>query len=338
MEVSCWVLRMYKELISIIVPVYNVEKYLNKCLDSLVNQTYKNIEIIVVDDGSTDSSGKIADDYSNKYENVKVIHTVNCGLSAARNIGLDNASGEFIAFVDSDDWVDSNTFEAVYQMISSNNYDLSAFAMLLEYDTETEQHISEHDANISNQKELFRLILDTDYVCGFACNKLFKASLIGDLRFDESLLSCEDIVFCSKYAMNCKNAIYTTAQFYHYRQRNDSMTGEYKYSVRKLSVLTAYENIMPIYKEYAPEDYYKLERNYLKIALNIKGRMILSGVKDDEVAQRLEKIIKEYYPRVIMNSNVSAKAKINIALTRIFPGVMLKAKQFVLKKRRGLND
>lgn len=329
---------MNNALISIIVPVYNVEKYLYKCLDSLVNQTYKNIEIIVVDDGSTDDSGKIADEYSNKYENVKAIHTENGGLSAARNVGIDNSNGEYLAFTDSDDWIDSNTFEVAYKMIASNDYDLSSFAMLPEYDTETEQYISEYDINNCKQKELFSLILDTDYVCGYACNKLFKKSLIGDLRFDESLLSCEDIDFCTKYATKCRNAVYTTAKFYHYRQRNDSMTGEYKYNVRKLSVLTAYENIMPIYKEYDSEDYYKLERNYLKIALNIKGRMILSKVRDDNVADRLERIIKEYYPRVIKNSNNSVNVKVNIIFTRLFPGLLLKAKQFVLKKRRGLND
>lgn len=329
---------MNNALISIIVPVYNVEKYLRKCLDSLVNQTYKNIEIIIIDDGSTDGSGKIADEYVNAYDNVKVIHTENGGLSAARNIGLDNATGEFLAFIDSDDWIDLNTFEVAYKMISSNDYDLSAFAMLPEYDTETEQYISEYDTNNCRQKELFRLILDADYVCGYVCNKLFKKSLIGDLRFDESLLSCEDIDFCSKYATKCRNAVYTTAKFYHYRQRNDSMTGEYKYNVRKLSVLTAYENIMPIYKEYDSEDYYKLERNYLKIALNIKGRMILSKVRDDKVINRLERTIKEYYPKVIKDTNNSVNVKANIIFTKLFPGLLLKAKQFVLKKRRGLND
>ena len=102
---------MYKDLISVIVPVYNVEKYLEKCLNSLVNQTYQNIEIIVVDDGSTDNSGRIADDFALKYDIIKVIHTKNGGLSAARNVGIENAGGEYIAFVDSDDWVDVNTFE-----------------------------------------------------------------------------------------------------------------------------------------------------------------------------------------------------------------------------------
>lgn len=326
------------DLISVIIPVYNVEKYLDKCLDSLVNQTYKNIEIIVVDDGSPDNCPVICDEWAKKDNRIKVIHKENGGLSSARNTGIDIASGEFVAFVDSDDWVDLNTLEVAYKMISSGNYDLSIYSLLPEYGTETEQYISGYDTNYCDRKELFGLILNDNYVCGYACNKLFKRTLIGDLRFDESLLSCEDIDFCAKYAAKCKNAVYTTAKFYHYRQRNDSMTGEYKYNVRKLSVLTAYENIMPIFREYDFEDYYKLERNYLKIALNIKGRMILSKVNDNDVSERLEKIIKEYYSKVIRNSDNSVLIKANIIFTRLFPGLLLKMKQFVLKMRRGLND
>lgn len=324
-------------LISIIVPVYNTSKYLHKCLDSLVNQTYKNIEIIVVDDGSTDNSAIICDSYAENYKNITVYHTENHGLSAARNIGIESSNGDFLAFVDSDDWVDYNTFEVAYKMIFDSSSDLSTFSLLPEYDTETEQNIQCYDINICNQNELFNLILDTDYVCGYAWNKLFKKSIIGGMRFDESLLSCEDIDFCTRYAMNCNKVAYTTAKFYHYRQRNDSMTGEYKYSVRKLSVLDAYENIMPIYKEYDNEDYYKLERNYLKIALNIKGRMILSKVKNDAVTKRLDDIIKEYYLIVMSNTKNSKRVKANIALTKCFPGGLLKAKQFILKKRRGLD-
>ena len=329
---------MCKDLISVIIPVYNVEKYLDKCLDSLVNQTYKDLEIILVDDGSPDNCPAMCDGWAKKDNRIKVVHKENGGLSSARNAGLDIALGEFVAFVDSDDWVDLNTFEAAYKMISLGNYDLSIFSLLPEYGTETEQYIIRYDTNYCDRKELFGLILDADYVCGYVCNKMFKRTLIGDLRFDESLLSCEDIDFCTKYASKCENAVYTTAKFYHYRQRNNSMTGEYKYNVRKLSVLTAYENIMPIFKEYDFEDYYKLERNYLKIALNIKGRMILSKVKENDVSERLERIIKKYYKKVINNMDNSALIKANIILTRLFPGLTLKIKQFVLKTRRGLND
>ena len=102
-----------KPLVSIIVPIYNVEEYLKKCLETLVSQTYNNIEIILIDDGSTDKSGIIADKYANNYNNIIAIHTLNRGLSAARNLGIDNAKGEWIVFVDSDDYVNSRYIETL---------------------------------------------------------------------------------------------------------------------------------------------------------------------------------------------------------------------------------
>ena len=103
-------------LITVIVPVYNVEKYLRECIDSILAQTYPNVELILVDDGSKDNSGKICDEYATTNPNVIVIHSKNGGLSAARNKGLDKARGEFIMFVDSDDFIDSNTIDALYEL------------------------------------------------------------------------------------------------------------------------------------------------------------------------------------------------------------------------------
>lgn len=106
-----------KILISVVVPIYNVEKYLNKCVDSLLNQDYSNLEIILVDDGSTDSSGKIVDEYKEKNKNIKVIHKENGGLSSARNAGLKEAIGQYIIFIDSDDWIDTKMISTLFNLI-----------------------------------------------------------------------------------------------------------------------------------------------------------------------------------------------------------------------------
>lgn len=100
-------------MISVIVPMYNVELYLRKCLDSIVNQTYKNIEILIIDDGSTDNSGMICDEYAQKDDRIKVFHTENQGLSSARNLGLDEATGDWVGFVDSDDWIDDDMYDVL---------------------------------------------------------------------------------------------------------------------------------------------------------------------------------------------------------------------------------
>ena len=103
--------------ISVIIPVYNVEQYLEKCLDSILNQTYKNIEIILVNDGSIDKSGLICDEYSRKYNNIKVFHKENGGVSSARNLGIDNATGQYLAFIDPDDYIDVNMYEILVEKI-----------------------------------------------------------------------------------------------------------------------------------------------------------------------------------------------------------------------------
>ena len=112
------------ELISVIVPVYNVEKYLDKCIQSILGQTYSNIELLLIDDGSTDSSGAICDKYVTQDSRVRVFHKSNEGVSAARNWGLDNAKGEWIAFVDADDWIDSDMYERMYNAAVQNQTDM----------------------------------------------------------------------------------------------------------------------------------------------------------------------------------------------------------------------
>lgn len=115
------------DLVSVIVPVYNVEKYLARCLDSIINQTYTNLEIILVDDGSKDSSGQICDEYAAKDQRIKVIHKQNGGLSSARNAGLDIASGSYIEFVDSDDWIDKDTVKENLELIINENSNVVFF-------------------------------------------------------------------------------------------------------------------------------------------------------------------------------------------------------------------
>ena len=116
---------MKEELISVIIPVYNVEKYIRYCLDSVINQTYKNLEIIIVDDGTKDSSGEIAEEYAVKDSRIKVIHKENGGLSDARNVGLDAATGKYIAFLDSDDVITLDFYEYLYNIIKEKDYDIA---------------------------------------------------------------------------------------------------------------------------------------------------------------------------------------------------------------------
>ncbi len=324
------------DLISVVVPVYNVELFLEHCLNSLINQTYKNIEIVVVDDGSTDTSGEICDNFAEKDSRIKVLHTENGGLSAARNVGIENSNGEYICFVDSDDWIDLNMIEQLYSAITLNGADYAVCGMKDEFRDMPLAPSKTASWNYCGLKDALEHILcDEDYY-GYACNKMYKKELMGNLRFDEKLLSCEDLDFVVKFTTACKNIAYTNEKMYHYRHHGQSMTGDMKYNVRKLSILDAYENITPIYKQYRADLLPIIEKNYLKIAINILGRMKISKVEDREVSQRLGGIIKEYYPKV-MKSSVGIKAKLNIFISKNFPSLILRVKQKIIKLKQRKN-
>ena len=166
------------DLISVIVPVYNVEKYIKKCLDSIIYQTYKNIEIILVDDGSTDNSGIICDVYKERDKRIKVIHKKNNGVSAARNTGIENANGKWISFVDSDDWIDKNYFEILISKIYNNDIDciLCCYNRVVKNNVEKVKYVTEEKNYTSRQYLINSLNPQTGF--GFCHMKLKHCEVI----------------------------------------------------------------------------------------------------------------------------------------------------------------
>lgn len=320
-------------IITVVVPVYNVSDYVPKCLDSLVSQTADNIEIIVVDDGSTDDSGKICDTYAKSHDNVKVIHVENGGLSKARNIGINAAHGEFIGFVDGDDWVEPEFYQNLLNLIVANNSDLSSCGVKYDYDNGEQQLYKEDIVNVSDQEQIYKLLINDKNIYGYACNKLFKTEVVKQILFDEELYSSEDIDFCSKYAMKCESMAYNHSELYHYRQRIGSMTGEFAYSWRKLSVIEAYQRLINVYEEYCPSCKFQIERFLLKQNLNVIGRIKISHVNDRDLLNQLYANVKLLWPKVIHSPQNSTTEKINILLTRLMPAMMLRTKQYLIKKK-----
>ena len=205
--------------ISIIIPVYNVEKYLNQCLDSILNQTFTDWECILIDDGSVDNSGKICDEYGEKDNRFIVIHQKNAGVSVARNAGLQIARGEWIGFVDSDDYIDSNTFEDVLKKIQGTNVDLVQWGIVLEVDGEVLLRKFPKQG-ILNEKDLF------EYFEPSTCHKLFKKSIItaNKIMFPEGLTLSEDRYFSFVYYLHCNNVLGIDDCYYHYRIYSESST------------------------------------------------------------------------------------------------------------------
>lgn len=205
--------------VSVIVPVYNAEKYVKQCLDSLVAQTLKNLEIIVINDGSTDNSLKILNYYASTYDNVKLINQKNHGLYYTRKIGLNNAIGEYIGWVDADDFVDKNMFSILYKLAKSENSDMA----YCEYNFFPKK---------SNTKEYwfrkFNGRKDVDFVerNSQPWNKIVKKSLLVKLNIGEMFESCFDEAYI-KVLINCKNPIYSNKKLYYYRITENSMSSTY---------------------------------------------------------------------------------------------------------------
>lgn len=213
------------ELVSVIVPIYNTRKYLDRCLESIINQTYKHIEIILVNNGSTDGSAELCEEYAKMYSTVKVIHMSQCGVSCARNAGIDIANGKYIYFCDSDDYCNQNAIEQLVNSIEENRTELSIGGYIkVDEDDNIIKKVSITEKNniIQNEEGFIDIIKNG----GYLWNKIFLATIIceNNLRFDEDLISCEDQVFLVKYLKTIKNISIIKDNIYYYVQRKTSVT------------------------------------------------------------------------------------------------------------------
>lgn len=212
--------------ISIIIPIYKAEQYLDKCLESVVNQTYKNLEIILVEDGSPDNSGNICDTYASVDSRITVIHKENGGVSSARNAGLDIAQGDYICFIDPDDWIELDALEVCLNHLLTTKTELCFF----NYDEiyESGRRICQNP--IFGDKEIFWDLDDLDTLSKYmnwtaSWNFLLKYSLIKEIRFNEGLWIGEDTVFKFQLYKNLSNFSCLRKVLYHYRIRSNSCTG-----------------------------------------------------------------------------------------------------------------
>lgn len=209
-------------LISVIVPVYNVAEYLPRCLDSICNQTYQNLEIILVDDGSTDNSLQICNQYAAKDKRITVIHQENGGLSAARNTGVDHMHGEFFTFIDSDDWISLDYCQVLLDLINQTNADVSTANYVLAYEdgSQSPYHALNETKMFSGFEDLFEFGLKVHHT---AWLKLYRSSICGSLRFNPYYSLSEDLDFYFRLCQTIHSLAYTPKSLLYYFQRNNSL-------------------------------------------------------------------------------------------------------------------
>lgn len=291
--------------VSIIVPVYNIECYVTKCIDSLIEQTYKNIEIILVDDGSTDKSVNICDEYSNKYEQVIVIHQENQGLSAARNCAIKKSTGEYIMFVDGDDWIDEKTLEILVWLMEEDNADITAIV-------KSGHHFESGEVIIGNSHKMLLHMLYTS--CFEVWGKLFKRELFDDIEFPVGKIH-EDLYTLPKLVAKADKSVVYHKGLYNYRCRDDSIMAnaarDYYYELIKCCI-DGIKSSGSIFKE--KEEKEELEKWYLYHILWYYYNVIC--IADEDYCKKASRNIGLFYREV--KSEYRKNTKISYKDKRLF--------------------
>lgn len=276
-------------IVSIIVPVYNCEKWLEKCLDSILLQSYKNIEVILIDDGSSDNSGIIADRYARKCKKVKVIHKANEGASIARNCGMYYAKGKYIQFVDSDDIISNKMTEKLVDIAESQTADFVMCDVCFIQEKEAEDYDFKTSSisqigMMDKKAALSNIITDRGYR-GFLFNKLFRKEIIDEYKLElvPEISVCEDLLFCCEYLKHIDVIAYTNEKLYGYIKHKNSISNTI--NGRTLTSLDAKKRIVQIYDQYnMPEG-----RSWYVYSL----AFMLTFIDSDIIKQRKKELIKE---------------------------------------------
>ena len=295
------------EKISVIVPVYNVEQYLERCVDSIINQTYTNLEIILVNDGSTDNSGKLCDELAKKDERIRVIHKENGGLSDARNRGIDESESDLVGFIDSDDYIDSDMYEVLLKNLNNTDADLSMCALYDVYNNTPEAQVTNKETWKLSSEQAIKMVMEAKILSVTAVNKLYRKSLFSDLKFEVGKIA-EDAFIMIKLLDKCEKIVATNEKKYYYVHRENSITTQ-KFSTKFLNVIEAYEQNSNIISEKYPKlkDVAQTRMNWAYFY--VLDRLLLDdNYNDKELENKLISYLKNYR-KDILNDPLFTKGR-----------------------------
>jgi len=309
---------MTNPLITVIVPVYGVEPYLRKCVDSIVAQTYTNLEIILIDDGSPDNCGKICDEYAERDKRVMVVHKENGGLSDARNAALNIMRGEYVAFVDSDDWVLPDYVKDMHENMARYESDISLSGTVYVYENNRRDMVLaiNNTDGLYTQKEAVEKLFYQKGIYPSACSKLYRAELFKNIRYPKGKLN-EDSATTYKIFCLCEKISFSKASNYCYLQRTGSIENN-GFSPKKMDAINIVDEMLVWIGENKPE--YKKAAICRFVGMNLRIYRNLIGSKGNFPAEkkRIECNIKRYRLQVIFNKK--AKLKVRIACLMSYMG------------------
>lgn len=319
-------MKSYNELISIIVPIYNAEKYLKECIESIQNSLYSNLEIILVNDGSTDNSKSIIHEYSKKDKRIIVINQENSGPSAARNTGLKYATGQYIAFVDSDDFVDKEIYLELYNQIKLSKSDIATIGMKRVYlNHKTTLFYKFDEKKVFTQKEALEEFFDNNIITFSLCDKLFSKEIINGIRLDENIKMCEDQKFVFDCIMNCNSIVSIPKYLYNIRMSDNSLSRSIPQKYH-LSMLDVNEYIISKIKD----NTIALEKANIynaNICLTYFIPAINSGIYDKCEIKKFYEIVDNNKKLIMKKANNKTKCK--LLLFCLSPNLLYFAKKII---------
>lgn len=314
---------MKKPKLSIIVPVYNVEKYIERCIKSILNQTFSDFELIIVNDGSIDNSGVICDKYKKVDARVKVIHKQNGGLSEARNIGLNIAQGDYIAFVDSDDYINRNMYEILYKNTIKYNADIAVcnieYVNEKEFINESSEISIEECIVYDNIQSLNNLYSNENIQFIIAVNKLYRRDIFKKIRYQPGKYH-EDEFIIHELLYKSNIIIYCKSKLYYYLQRSGSIMTS-SFNTKKLDAIEAMEKRMNFFREKGLIDLeYKTQNMFLYYFFPYYYKTKYE-LKDNKNLEEMEKRFKNNYKYLLKNKNYNLRAKILWGVFIINPSI-----------------
>ncbi|MBR0342878.1 MAG: glycosyltransferase [Oscillospiraceae bacterium] len=323
--------------ISVIIPVYNVDKYLRRCLDSVRHQTYTNLEIILVDDGSTDKSGSICDEYAALDERILVIHKENGGVSSARNAGIDMAAGDYIGFVDSDDYIDEDMYEYLYDVIRASGADVVHCGI---YDRYADRVYSNNDPDlyeVTDNITTLRLLLEANVCDMHIFNKLFLACICKQVRFEDYTLN-EDALFMADIMKIADKAVITSKPKYHYYHRPESLTSS-PVSVSLTDGINAYDKIYDAVLQLSPslEEPAMMRRCLSRLWL-LDGIYCKNGVIDPGLEKDLIRFLRKHKKVILFRNYLTFGRKAAYAGLLINRRIYMAIVRFYFSHNRLLNE
>ena len=313
-------------LISVIVPVYNAEKYLERSVGSIIGQTYKNLEIILVDDGSSDNSGAICDSFAEKDSRIRTIHKANGGASSARNAALDIAAGEYIGFADADDWIEPDMYQNLMTMISETGADISACGIRLCKENGSSS-LWNDDVLLKkcfNREEALTELIEEKLLTFSPCNKLYRKEIIGNQRFVEGT-TYEDNEFIPRCIAKADNVAFSGAIGYnHFLTPVSVMRGEY--SLKHYSQIVMCRKNISFYETECPSALNLMKSRYISAMLGAIYKSFGNPEWNEKRNELIGEVRTPVQPEVM--SFLGKKDKVKLALCRLSPDFYSKIMRF----------